>query len=183
MQNLFVVWMLLFLSSCSGAIVGTIGGGSYLVPKHNYTVLPSKKVYNTQKEINELLKNNNNPTKDFTLVQNRNSVYAIGVVKSSVIKDRVIEILNNKMHGQYVDEISVSASGRNYFKDLSIKIKIRNDLLFTKYVKSSNYKIIVFNKKAFIIGTSSNDNERDIVVKVLQNIDYIEDIIVYITNV
>lgn len=179
--RLFLLFAILLCTSCVEAVVGGVGASSVLFSKHEYTVFSSRMVYSVKKKIDDVLHANDHPKKSIKLVQDGDVVYAVGLVKSSTVKSRVIDVLNTELHKHYVDEISISAAGRNSAVDLYLKTKIRQKLLFAKYVKSQNYTILVYGQKAYVIGKASNSSEKDIVVNVLAQIQYIDDIIAYIT--
>ncbi|MDA0617226.1 MAG: hypothetical protein O3A66_00720 [Proteobacteria bacterium] len=179
--RLFLLFAVLLCISCAEAVIGGIGVSSVLFSKHEYTIFSSRMVYSVKKKIDDVLYANDHSKKSIKLVQEGDIIYAVGLVKSSTVKNRVIDVLNAELNKHYVDEISISAAGRKYTTDLYLKTKIRQKLLFAKYVKSQNYTILVYNQKAYVVGKASNSAEKDIVVNGLAQIEYIDDIIAYIT--
>ena len=170
-----------FVSSCAEAVIGGIGASAVFFSKKEYTIFSSKMVYDAKREVSHLLQDNNYSSKSVSIVQGGDTIYVIGVVKSALVKSRIISVLDKIFNKHYVDEIIINPDGSNRIQDTYIKTKVRNKLLFTRYVKSQNYKILVYNQKAYIIGFASSQSEKDIVISVLSQIEYINDIVAYIT--
>ena len=138
------ILLALFLCSCAEAVVGGIGASAVFFSKNDYTIFSSKMVYDAKREVSYLLQDNNQSSKSVSIVQGGDTVYAIGVVKSTLVKSRIISVLDKIFNKHYVDEIVINPDGRSRIKDTYIKTKVRNKLLFTRYAKSQNYKIITF---------------------------------------
>jgi osmotically-inducible protein OsmY len=169
------------ISSCAEAVIGGIGASAVFFSKNDYTIFSSKMVYDAKREVSNLLQDNHHSSKSVSIVQSRDTVYVIGVVKSAIVKGRIISVLDKIFNKHYVDEIIINADGRSRIKDAYIKAKIRNKLLFTRYTKSQNYQVLVYNQKAYIIGIASSQPEKEIVINTLSQIEYIDDIVAYIT--
>lgn len=175
--------ILLFFSSCVEGIVGGVGVGTVFFSKTDYTIFSSKNVSSVQKIINHEMEENEQYGHNIKIIQDKDIIYVIGSVNSIKMKEKIIAILNEGFQKKYINEVTVSNQVRTSMADLGLKIKIKQKLLFAKYISSSNYKVYVYNQKAFIIGQAKSEEEHQNVNTILSKIEYIDDIIAYIVTV
>lgn len=62
-------------------------------------------------------------------------------------------------------------------RDAAVATKVRAELGFTKGIESSNYKLVVENKTAYLMGIRSSDAEYEAALAVLKNSVGIDDVI------
>lgn len=173
----------LFVCSCSEGLIGGVAVGTVAFAKNDFHFFPSKEVYVANKMVKREMKKSMQSPRNVKIIQDGKVVYATGMVPSTVIKNRLKNVLDKNLKSQYVDEIQVTTQSRNAIVDWGIEKRIGYKLLFTKFVRSGNYNIVVFNQRAFIFGQVKNIEEKEIVIKALSQIEYIDDIIAYITTI
>lgn len=170
-----------WLSSCTAIAVGGVTIGSMIFVRENFTLFQSTLVRNVQSKINaELSFNKGEVTNEVKLLQEGDKIYAIGTVSSPAIKEKIEGILRTYFHGAYTGEIAVSTVKRNITKDLYLKIRIKSVMLMTKYVRSGNYTVLVYNERGYVIGRTQNSEEAELLTQSLSEIEDIEDIVAYI---
>lgn len=179
-MKIVLLVFLLCLSSCIESVIGGIGVGTLLFSKKDYTLFPSIMVHNARKRIAKVQRKNNQPAGSIKIIHNDDTIYVIGLVSSSKVKSHIIAVVDLEFHRYYVDEISISVLGRKKLPDFITKLRIRKKLLVTPLVKSQNYKVIVYNSKAYVIGNADDVQEKEAAVASLSQIEYIDDIVVYI---
>jgi osmotically-inducible protein OsmY len=60
-------------------------------------------------------------------------------------------------------------------------MRLKKHLIFTKHLKSQNYQIFVYNKKAYLVGRTSGSDEKELLIKTLEGVLYVTDVVIYIT--
>lgn len=181
MRYIITLLGLVYLSSCTAVVVGGIAVGSIVFVRNDFALFQS----NLARKVQSLIKSelsfiHSDLTNDVTIVQEGDKMYAVGTVSSSAIKEKVENILNRHFHGSHTSEIEISTIQRDTIRDLYLKLKIKNVMFMTKYVRSGNYTVLVYNDKAYVLGHAKNDVEAQSITNSLSQISDIEDIVAYI---
>jgi len=167
------------LQSCTTIAVSSILTSSVLFSRYEKTVIDSKLVRKVQSEINKFLRKNNH-RKSIKIVQDGNSIYAIGLTESTNIKQEVVNILNSSIGTNFIDEIAVVKTRQPIIEDSLAEARLKKHLIFTKNLKSQNYQVFVFNGKGYVIGRVANASEKEVLVNALEGVLYLNDIVIYI---
>ena len=82
-----------------------------------------------------------------------------------------------------INEIQISNSDSilNYADDLVISTKVKGMLILDENVNSLNYNIETVNKLVYIIGISSSETEKNLVIDIAKEVYGVEEVIDYIT--
>lgn len=176
-----VILLLFLLQSCAETAISGIVFTSIVFTRYDAAVFNSRLIRIVKSDVNRVLHKNNNPRSSVQIAQDGNSVYIIGSVTSNDIKAQVLDSASQKLGGSYIDEIAVNPLSRSYINDILLKIRLKKHLMFTKHLKSQNYQIFVYNKKAYIIGRTSGSDEKELLIKILEGVLYVTDVVIYIT--
>ncbi len=177
----FAVLFLFLVQSCTEVTIGTIVASSVLFSRYDSGVFNSRLIRKTKSDINAVLRKNNCSKNSIEVAQDGNSIYVIGFVRNGQIKTQVLDAISQKLGGAYIDEIAISSGTRNSFQDSLLALRLKHHLIFTKNLKSQNYQVFVFNKKAYIVGRTSGKLEKELLIKSLEGVLYVEDVVIYIT--
>ena len=179
----FLILPLFFLQSCVGMLLGgTVALGGKALVRDDYKVFNSKIVWQAQQDLNKTLaKIKTCHTNEIVIVQDRNKIYTAGIVSNQKIFDASEAVLQKYFKNTHISEVQIETINRNKILDFYLKTKILNTMLFTKYIRSGNYNVLVFNEIAYIFGEATNQNEEKILTKALSEIEGINDIIIYIS--
>ena len=85
---------------------------------------------------------------------------------------RVIEIINEVD----IEEDNQESNMNKIMQDSWISTKIRSKLLFNRKTKSLNYKIVVYNKKVYLIGVAKNQEEIDSMLEIVSHVSGVEEV-------
>ena len=170
-----------FVQSCTETAIGGIAITSIIFTRYEPTVFNSRLIRTVQSDVGRVLYKNNHGKNSIKLAQDGNSVYVIGLVSSNDVKTQVLEAVTQKLGGSYIDEIAVSSAHQTYFRDAILKFRLKKHLIFTKHLKSQNYQIFVYNKKAYLVGRTSGSDEKELLIKILEGVLYVTDVVIYIT--
>ena len=176
-----VILLLFVLQSCAETTIGGILLTSIVFTRYDTAVFNSRLIRAVKSDISRVLHKNNNPRSAVQVAQDGNSVYIIGSVTSNDVKTQVLDAVSQKLGGSYIDEIAVNPVNRSYVSDSILKMRLKKHLIFTKHLKSQNYQIFVYNKKAYIVGRTSGSDEKELLIKILESVLYVTDVVIYIT--
>jgi osmotically-inducible protein OsmY len=176
-----IILLIFLLQSCVATIIGGIAVTSTTFTRYEPTVFNSRLIRTIKNDVNHVLHKNNHAKSAIQLAQDGNSVYVVGLVSSNDVKTQVLEAVTQKLGGSYIDEIAVSSTKHAYLRDAILKFRLKKHLIFTKHLKSQNYQIFIYNKKAYLIGRTSGDDEKELLIKTLEAVSYVTDVVIYIT--
>jgi|GEM_PF-6724026 len=176
-----VILLLFLLQSCAETAIGGLILTSMVFTRHDTAIFNSRLIRGIKLDISRVLYKNNNPKSSVQIAQDGNSIYIIGSVTNNDVKTQVLDAVSQKLGGAYIDEIAVNPSSRSYLKDVILKMRLKKHLIFTKHLKSQNYQIFVYNKKAYLVGRTSGSDEKELLIKTLEGVLYVTDVVIYIT--
>ena len=176
-----VILLLFLLQSCAETAIGGVVLTSMVFTRYDTAIFNSRLIRDIKSDINRVLHKNNNPRNSIQIAQDGNSVYIIGSVTSNDVKTKILDTVSQKLGGSYIDEIAVNSSSRSYINDTILKMRLKKHLIFTKHLKSQNYQIFVYNKKAYLVGRTSGRDEKELLIKILEGVLYVTDVVIYIT--
>lgn len=177
-----IIILLAFLcQSCAETAIGGIAFASLVFTRYEPTVFNSRLIRTVKRDVNRVLHKSSHSNNSVQIAQDGNSVYIVGLVSSNDVKTQVLDAVTQKLGGSYIDEIAVSAVPQSYFKDALLRFRLKKHLIFTKHLKSQNYQIFVYNKKAYLIGRTSGADEKELLIKTLEAVSYVTDVVIYIT--
>lgn len=181
LQMLLYAAVLLFVQSCTELAIGALATSSVVFSRYDGTIFNSRLIRATKADVNAVLHKHKHPSSAVIIAQDGNSVYIIGAVKNTSVKSDILDAVSKKLGGAYIDEIAIEPKKRKTFQDFRLKTRLQNHLIFTRNLKSQNYQVFVYNQKAYIVGRTSGPPEKELLIKTLEGVLYVTDVVIYIT--
>lgn len=84
---------------------------------------------------------------------------------------------------EVINELEISQEKSGSINDYFLSKSVKNRLRFTSGIRSVNYKVIVYNKKAFILGVAYSDDEMRKVGYITGTTNGIKNAIIHVINI
>lgn len=169
MKRIFLVFFTLFIiSGCVSMAVTTTN----MTEKVTGTVRSIDRI-NEDRKLEKLIKKQlKQDVKMFAEVNNMKRIgnYKITsyegriLVTGRVPDPRIKNFIYNKIWdfegvNEVISELEISQEMNNSLRDYFLSKSVKNRLRFTNGIRSVNYDVIVFNKKAYILGVAYSEDE------------------------
>ena len=183
-KKLACVLLMLLVSGCSGAVLGSTLTGAYFTGSL-YDVFETKNDYLLERKItNQIsaLKQIREDIKfDADIMVRSGVIYTIGIAENTASKRYLLDYISSKYSKSHkvIDEVKVGES-KTGIQDYFIKTKIKSGLALTNGVRYSNYYVTVYNKEVVLIGIAATKYEASKVVEVASSTRGVQKILNYV---